>query len=474
MHILMATSECAPFIKTGGLGDVVGSLPQALMQQGHQCIVVLPLYKTSKHRENMEYITSYDIYVGSRKKYCGIFKYFYEGIEYYFIDNEEYFNRDQIYGYDDDEVRFGYFDFAVLELISHLQLNVDILHCHDWQSAMIIPLYYQKYCTHPYYENIKTMFTIHNIAYQGKCNPSYLQDIFGIPYELYENFRNDDCFNMMKSAIVYSNYITTVSPSYACEILSHEYGEGLQYILNYRKDDLFGIVNGIDDQLFNPKTDLTLSTQYDCDHLDLKLKNKVELQKQLGVQENQDIPMIGIVTRLTWQKGIDLILQEIHHLMKKNIQVVLLGTGDYHYEDALYKLGCQYPNKLKVILKYDFVLSNQIYGASDMFLMPSLFEPCGLSQLMAMRYGSLPIVRETGGLKDTVMAYNQYTGAGDGFSFKNYSGFEMMNCINYALETYQNKEVWYQLVKQAMTKSLNWTNSAKSYLHLYQKLMIEK
>ena len=473
MHILFATSECTPFIKSGGLADVLGSLPQSLQKLGHECIVVLPKYKDMKGTEELEYVTHYDIYMSWRKKYCGVFKCIKDNVTYYFIDNEEYYGRPGLYSYDDDYERFAFFDYAVLELISHLQIKVDILHLHDWQTAMIAPLYRERYAMHPYYDDIKIVFTIHNIAYQGKADPRIVNSIFGLPNYLYENgnLRNGDCFNMMKSAILYSDIITTVSPTYAKEILTDEFGEDLQYILRIRQNDLYGILNGIDYVVNNPKTDPNLIQNFDIDTVELKGKNKEALQKELGLKVDPNIPLIGVVTRLTWQKGIDLIINRLHEMMKRDLQLVILGAGDYQYEHVFEEVAQSYPDKLSVNLKYDFGLSCRIYGSCDMFLMPSLFEPCGLSQMMSMRYGTVPIVRETGGLKDSVAPYNEYLQTGTGFSFANYNAHEMMDTIDYALKVYQDKQAWQIIVNNAMKEKLDWEKSAKTYERLFNDLL---
>lgn len=473
MHILFAASECTPFIKSGGLADVLGSLPQSLQKLGHECVVVLPKYADMKGAEDLEYVTHYDIYISWRKKYCGVFKCVRDDVTYYFIDNEEYYGRPGLYSYDDDYERFAFFDYAVLELISHLQLDVDILHLHDWQAAMIAPLYRERYAMHPYYEDIKIVFTIHNIAYQGKADPRIINSIFGLPDYLYENgnLRNGDCFNMMKSAILYSDIITTVSPTYAKEILTDEFGEDLQYILRIRMNDLYGILNGIDYVINDPKTDPNLIQSFDVDTIELKAKNKAALQKELGLVEDPDVPLIGVVTRLTWQKGIDLIINRLDEMMKRDLQLVILGAGDYQYEQAFENVAKKYPDKLSVNLKYDFGLSCRIYGSCDMFLMPSLFEPCGLSQMMSMRYGTIPIVRETGGLKDSVQPYNEYLMTGTGFSFAHYNAHEMMEIMDYALQVYQQKDQWKQLVENAMNEKLDWEKSAKTYERLFNDLL---
>lgn len=472
MKIMMATSECNPFIKSGGLADVLGSLPQSLVALGHECCVVLPKYADMKFADELEYVAHYDIYISWRKKHCGVFKCEKNGVTYYFIDNEEYFGRPGLYSYDDDYERFAYFDYAVLELISHLQIEVNVLHLHDWQTAMIAPIYRERYAMHPYYSDIKLVFTIHNIAYQGKADPKLVNSTFGLPDYLYENgnLRNEDCFNMMKSAILYSDMITTVSPTYAKEILTDEFGEGLQFILRTREQDLYGILNGIDYISNDPETDVNLAKNFDVNTVELKLENKRALQKELGLPVEDDIPLIGIVTRLTWQKGVDLIINRLNEMMKRDLQVVLLGAGDYQYEQAFGHIARQYPDKLSVNLKYDFGLSCRIYGSCDMFLMPSLFEPCGLSQMMSMRYGTIPIVRETGGLKDSVIPYNEFSMLGTGFSFTHYNAHEMMDMIDYALSIYNQKEHWNQLVINAMNEKLDWEKSAQTYESLFNSL----
>lgn len=474
MKIVFATSEANPYIKSGGLADVLGSLPKALVQKGHECIVVLPKYQDMKLADTIEYVTNYDIWVGWRKCYCGVFKAEYDGVTYYFIDNEQYFRRPGLYGYDDDNERFAFFDFAVLELLSHIDIKPDILHLHDWQTAMIATLYKERYAYYEYYQGIKIVFTIHNIAYQGKCDPALLSDHFGLDNYLYYNgnCRNDGCFNMMKAAIYYSDIITTVSPTYAKEILTDSFGEGLQNILQMRRHDLYGILNGIDYETINPATDPEIVEHFDITNVDeKKVINKLALQKECGLPENKDVPLIGIVTRLTWQKGLDLIINRMEELMKRDVQVVILGAGDQKYEEPLKGIAAYHNQKLSLNLKYDFGLSCRIYAGCDMFLMPSLFEPCGLSQMMSLRYGTIPIVRETGGLKDSVQPYNEYENTGDGFSFKNYNAHEMMDIIDYALKVYQDKEKWQGLVHRAMEAKLDWDKSADAYLKVFNSLL---
>lgn len=472
MKILFATSEANPYIKSGGLADVLGSLPKALVQKGHECIVVLPKYKDIKLNDTLEYVMSYDIWVGWRKCYCGVFKAEYDGVTYYFIDNEQYFRRPGLYGYDDDNERFAYFDFAVLELISHVNIKPDILSLHDWQTAMIATLYKERYAYYEYYQGIKVTFTIHNIAYQGKCDPALLSDHFGLDNYLYYNgnVRNDGCFNMMKAAIYYSDAVTTVSPTYAEEILG-DYGEGLQSILGMRRHDLYGILNGVDYDVINPATDPQIVEHFDIDSVDKKVKNKLALQEECGLPVDADVPLIGVVTRLTWQKGLDLIINRMDELLSRNVQIVILGAGDLKYEEPLKAIAARYPDKFSLNLKYDFGLSCRIYAGCDMFLMPSLFEPCGLSQMMSLRYGTIPIVRETGGLKDSVEPYNEYENTGTGFSFTNFNAHEMMDIIDYALKVYEDKEAWDGLIHRAMSAVLDWDKSADAYLKVFRSLL---
>ena len=475
MRIVFATSEANPYIKSGGLADVLGSLPKALVQKGHECIVVLPKYQDMKLADTLEYVTNYDIWVGWRKCYCGVFKAEYDGVTYYFIDNEQYFRRPGLYGYDDDNERFAYFDFAVLELLSHIDIKPDILHLHDWQTAMIATLYKERYAYYEYYQGIKIVFTIHNIAYQGKCDPALLSDHFGLDNYLYYNgnCRNDGCMNMMKAAIFYSDVITTVSPTYAKEILTDQYGEGLQQILEMRKHDLYGILNGVDYDVVNPRNDDMIVRKYTPRSVKKgKLDNKLALQKEVGLPEDPDVALIGVVTRLTQQKGLDLIINQFETLCTRNVQVIILGSGDRMYEDALKGAAYNHQDKVSMQCKYDFGLSQRIYAGCDMFLMPSLFEPCGLSQMMALKYGTIPIVRETGGLADSVEPYNEFDQTGTGFSFTNYNAHEMMDTIDYALNTYyKDPESWSALIQRAMKAKLDWDASADQYIQLFESLL---
>ena len=474
MKVLFVTSEATPYIKSGGLADVLGSLPKELIKQGVEASVVLPKYRDMKLADTLEFVTSFYIWVSWRREYCGVFKTELDGVTFYFIDNERYFGRPGLYSYDDDNERFAFFDFAVLEMLSHLNIKPDIMSLHDWQTAMIAPLYKERYGYYDFYRNIKITFTIHNIAYQGKADPRLINDLYGLGDHLYYNgnLRHDNCFNMMKSAILYSDMVTTVSPTYAKEILTDEYGEGLQSILNMKRDNLVGIINGIDYDVNNPEKDPNILHHFNVENWKTeKVKNKLALQREVGLPEDEKTPLIGIVTRLTWQKGLDLILPKMEELVGRECQVVILGAGERKYEDALAYWGENYPEKVSCNLKYDFGLSCRIYAGCDMFLMPSLFEPCGLSQMMSLRYGTIPVVRETGGLKDSVAPYNEYEKTGTGFSFAHYSADEMMSVIDYAIKIYNDEEQWDVIVENAMNEKLDWENSANKYMEVFNKLV---
>ena len=474
MRVMYVASEATPFIKSGGLADVIGSLPKETAKKDVESIVVIPKYQDMKFVDQIEYVTNFDIYMGWRKRYCGIFKAEVDGVTFYFIDNEQYFRRPGLYGYDDDYERFAFFDFAVLELISHLNIKPDVLQLNDWQTAMIAMLYKERYCYYDYYQNIKLVFTIHNILFQGKADPHILEEFFALDSYLYYNgnCRNDGCLNMMKAAIFYSDVITTVSPTYAREILTDQYGEGLQSILEMRKHDLYGILNGVDYDVINPSKDQTIVKKYSPRSVKTgKLENKLALQRQVGLPEDSEVALIGIVTRLTEQKGLDLIINQFEAMCQRRVQIIILGSGDRMYEDALKGVAWEHQDKVSFQCKYDFVLSNRIYAGCDMFLMPSLFEPCGLSQMMSLKYGTIPIVRETGGLKDTVEPYNEYESTGTGFSFANYNAHEMLGIINYAKSVYYNhKREWNKIVDRGMKADFSWNNSARKYEELYREL----
>lgn len=471
MKVLFIASEAHPFIKSGGLGDVMGALPQELIDLDIDARVILPKHKNIKNEyvQNMKFIKWFMVPVGWRNQYCGLYEYKYNGVIYYFIDNEYYFGRDGLYGYGDDGERFAFFDRAVLVALKEIDWQPNILHCNDWQTGMIPALLTLEYKHDLFYSSMKSFMTIHNLAFKGYYPPEILPEVFGYDLRAYENgsMDLDGSVSFLKSGLVYCDQITTVSETYSQEIKSNFFGEGLQWVLNDRSCHLMGIVNGIDYNEYSPENDSLIFNNYDIDNLEGKLKNKLELQKELGLPQKEETPVIGLVSRLTHQKGCDLIINIIDRLLQYDIQVVILGTGDYVYEENFKNLQMRYPDKVSSNILFDNKLAHKIYAGSDIFLMPSLFEPCGLGQLIALRYGSIPIIRETGGLKDTITPYNQYTGIGNGFGFRNFNANELMYITEYALEIYRDKKVWENIVKQAMTSDNSWKNSAKKYKELY-------
>lgn len=475
MKVLFVTSEANPFIKTGGLGDVMGALPQSLNKLGVDTRVVLPKYRNIKdeYTRKLEFVKWFMVPVGWRNQYCGIFKYEYKEVTYYFIDNEYYFNRDGLYGYDDDAERFAFFDRAVLCFLKEIDWAPDIINCNDWHTGMIPVLQKLEYIKEPFYSNIKTVFSIHNLLFKGTFSPDILPNYFGYDYMPMANGSVElhGGVSFMKGALNYSDVITTVSRTYAEEIKTPQYGEGLDGLLIERSCNLRGIVNGIDYEEFDPEDDKLIFKNYNYKDLGGKTKNKTLLQKELGLPQKENTPMIGIVSRLTNQKGCDLIINIIDRLLQNDVQVVILGTGDYLYEETFKNLQYRYPDKISANIRFDNALAHKIYAASDMFLMPSLFEPCGLGQLIALRYGTIPVVRETGGLRDTINPYNQYNGAGNGFGFRNYNSNELMATIEYALDLYHNKEHWNRIVRQAMESNNSWEKSAKEYKKLYDEVL---
>ncbi|MGG1687622.1 glycogen synthase GlgA [Pseudalkalibacillus sp. NRS-1564] len=475
MNVLFAASEGHPFIKTGGLGDVIGALPKALQKQGANVSVILPKYQdmNETYKSQLELKETITVSVGWRDKYCGIEMLKLDGITYYFIDNEYYFKRSGSYGYFDDGERFSFFCKAVLEAIPYLEEQPDILHCHDWQTGMIPVLKKAHYRNHPYYEGMKVVYTIHNLRYQGVFPKTILHDLLDLSELHYNNegveFHGNVSF--MKGGLLYADYITTVSPAYAEEIKQPYFGEYLDGVMRKREDEFVGIINGIDTELYDPATDTALPYSYHATHL-LKEKNKTDLQKKLGLQVGEGIPVLALITRLVEQKGIDLFFRVLPQIMEEKVQVVVLGTGDEHYEHMLREAEARYPGRFSANIYFDDGVARQLYAASDLFLMPSQFEPCGISQLIALRYGSLPIVRETGGLKDTVLPYNQFTGEGHGFSFANYNAHEMLDTINLALDLYHHNEItWRKLVVRAMRLNYSWEASSVKYMNLYNNLL---
>ena len=458
MKVLFAASEAHPFIKTGGLGDVMGALPQSLTELGVEARVVIPKYKNIKDelKQNLQFIKWFTVPVGWRNQYCGVFQNKYKDVGYY-----------------DDGERFAFFNRAVLEFIKEIDWKPDIINCNDWQTGMVPVLLNLEYKNNEFYSNMKTVFSIHNLLFKGSFVPNVLPELFGYDYMPLTNgsVELNGSVSFLKGGINYSDQITTVSNTYAEEIKTQQYGEGLDGLLRCKSDFLKGIVNGIDYEEFDPEKDNLIFKNFTWDSISDKVENKLSLQKELGLPQRAETPMIGLISRLTHQKGCDLIVSIIDRLLQKDIQFVVLGTGDYWYEETFKNLQYRYPDKVSANIKFDNSLAHKIYAATDMFLMPSLFEPCGLGQLIALRYGSIPIVRETGGLKDTISPYNKYTGIGNGFGFKNFNSNELMQIIEYALTIYDDKDAWNNIIRQAMDSDNSWEKSAMQYKLLYEDVV---
>lgn len=475
MQIVFASAECAPFVKTGGLGDVAGSLPAALVRAGAEVIVMVPKYATIKdeYKAQMEHFSDFYVSLGWRNEYCGLEKLEHDGVTYMFIDNERYFARDYPYGFFDDGERFAFFSKAITESLQHLPagFECDILHCNDWQTALAPVFLREFYQGLPLYDRVKTVFSIHNVAFQGQFSDTVMEDILGVAHipAAASQLRCDACsINYMLGALRYADAITTVSPTYANEIQTPEFGEGLDGVLRERSYALQGILNGIDVAGFDPATDKRIAANYTVEDRSGKAVCKAKLQEELGLEVRDDRPLMVMVTRLTRQKGMDLVMYALDRILAGGVQVAVLGTGDRDYEDGLRYFQDKYPGIMAARIEFDPALSQRMYAAADMFLMPSKFEPCGLSQIIAMRYGTLPVVRETGGLKDTVIPYNEFTGEGTGFSFTNFNGDEMGDAVFRAARLFwDNRDAWNQLVTQAMSQDFSWTRSADKYLDLY-------
>lgn len=477
MKILFAASEAVPFVKSGGLADVIGSLPGALKQQAPDIRVILPKYGDipEAFKSKMKTVAAITVSLGWRNQYCGIQELEQDGIRYYFVDNEFYFRRTGLYGYGDDAERFIFFSRAVLEALPHLDFKPDILHCHDWQTGIIPYLLRRVYSEHPFYQPVKTVFTIHNLRYQGRFNRKLMQDLLGIGDDAFgmgddlEYYGDGNC---MKAALATADRITTVSKTYAEEIQTAYYGEGMDGVLRKRSWDgeLAGIVNGIDNELFDPMKDPNLVEPF-RNSLSKKRRNKAALQAELGLPVDERIPMIGIVSRLVEQKGFDLIQGVMEELLAENLQLVVLGTGEGKYEHLFQDKAYWHPDKVSACVTFNDGLARKIYASSDMFLMPSQFEPCGLGQLIALRYRSVPIVRETGGLKDTVIAFNEITGEGTGFTFCDYNAHEMLFAVKRALACYGDEEAWNTIIKNISKTDFGWEQSAKQYWSLYKTLL---
>jgi starch synthase len=473
IKVLLVASEVAPFAKTGGLADVTGSLPKYLKRLGVDVRIVMPKYKAipESFTKVMEYAGYTYVDVGWRHQYCGILKLEYDGIPVYFIDNEYYFSREGLYGYHDEGEQYTYFCKAVLEFLPKVDFKPDVIHCNDWQTGIIPLLLKAQYSQKPFFSEIKTLFTIHNLKYQGVFPKEIMDDLLNLGWEYYtmDGIEYFDHINFMKSGLVYSDLINTVSMTYAEEIKCDFLGEGLNSVLQKRSGDLSGILNGIDREENDPTSDKRLFAPFDANHPEGKYENKRRLQESLGLPLREDIPVIGIISRLVDQKGFDLIECVMREILELDIQLILLGTGDPRYESMFLQAASAYPAKASANIKYDGTLAQQIYAGSDLFLMPSLFEPCGLSQLFSLRYGTLPIVRETGGLNDTIQSYNELTGEGNGFSFTSYNAHDMLYTIQRAVNLYQDRELWLKLVKRALEQDFSWDRSAEEYMELYRK-----
>lgn len=473
MKVLYAVSEAKPFIASGGLADVAGSLPVALRRRLIGCRLVMPMYEgiPDEYKNEMRFITHITVPVAWRRQYCGIFELKYQGVICYFIDNQYYFKRQGIYGHYDDAERFAFFSRAVLEMIPYIDFKPDVIHCNDWQTALV-PVYYSKYyATREGFENIKTVFTIHNIQYQGKYGREILGDVAGFSEDDVSLLENDGCINFMKGAIECSNVVTTVSPTYAQEILNPWYAYGLDSILNARKYKIHGILNGIDTVSNDPATDKALPANFDVNHIEGKAKCKAALQKEMGLPVRADVPLIGVVSRLVSHKGFDLIKCVLDEMLSdSDVQMVVLGSGEWQYESFFSEAAQRYPDKLAVKLGFIPALASRIYGGSDMFLMPSKSEPCGLSQMFALRYGSVPIVRATGGLKDSVTD-SGILGEGNGFVFEDYNAHEMLHTVRRAIDGYADRDGWAILRRRAMECDFSWGRSANEYIKLYKQLI---
>ena len=479
MKILFTASECVPFVKTGGLADVVGALAPVLARQGHDVRVMLPLYGAipEKWVSKMTHVVDFEVELGWRRQYCGIEKLEQDGVTWYFMDNKFYFGRPYIYGLGGDEYeRFGFFCRGALNALPLLGFQPDVIHAHDWQSGMVPALLKIQYAHLPFYARMKTIFTIHNLQYQGIFGIREVQDVLGLGDSLWTGDKLEcfGCANYMKAALVYSDLITTVSPSYSEEIQTAYYGERLDGLLRARKNDVYGVLNGIDMVDYDPAIDQRIAATYSADDVAGKAACKKDLQERLGLEVNPEIPIIGMVGRLSNQKGLDLVDYIIGDLMKEKVQLVVLGMGESRYVNLFSWAESQYRGKVAARFTMDHALAHQIYAGCDMFLMPSQFEPCGLSQLIALRYGTLPIVRETGGLRDTVLSYNEVTGEGNGFSFFNYNAHDMLNTIKRALYFYNSrKDIWSMLQQRGMRGDYSWTVSAAKYVELYRGLLGE-
>ena len=475
MKVLFAASECYPFVKVGGLADVVGSLPAYLASKGMDVRVILPKYRDipMHFKEEMQPLQYFYVHLGWRRQYCGIDMIKKDGIIYYFIDNEFYFSRDSVYGSGEEEgERFAFFSKAVLDAIENLGFKPDILHCNDWQTGMIPALLKIQYRFDDFYSDIKTVLTIHNLKFQGVFNWEYISELLGLGGEYFtaQYFEYFGKINFLKAGIVFADKVTTVSPTYAKEIQSEYYGETLDGLMRTRGDSIVGILNGINVDEYSSKTDTLIYANFDKNDLTGKYECKRQLQNELGLEQSKETPIIAVISRLTDQKGFDLIARVIEEIIGLNVQLVILGKGDESYQDLFSWSAWRYNGKMATCIEFNEELAHKIYASSDMFLMPSRFEPCGISQMIAMSYGTIPIVRETGGLVDSVEPYNKYTGSGNGFAFSNYNAHEMLGIIKMAVECYHVEDIWKGLIKNAMERDFSWESSAGEYEKLYSQL----
>jgi starch synthase len=478
IKIWFASSEAAPFAKTGGLADVAGSLPKALRKLGADVRVVMPKYRQipPEYADRMKFLGYTMVDLTWRKQYCGVFSLEHEGVTWYFLDNEYYFFRDWYYGMYDDGERFAFFSKAVLEALPLIGFKPDIIHLNDWQTGLVSVLldaHYRDYRWNGFYKKIHTVFTIHNLKYQGIFPKQIMDDVIGLDWRFFgqDGIEFYDDVNYLKAGLAYSTVLTTVSKTYAEEIRHDFFGENLQGLISKRSADLYGIVNGIDYERNDPENDERLYKTYSVNNIEGKYENKKRLQEDCGLDVKTDTPLIGIISRLVQQKGFDLIEYMMSELMDLGLQIIVLGTGDRRYEDYFRWAQSRYPGRVSANICYDPVLAQRIYAGSDMFLMPSLFEPCGLSQLFSMRYGTVPIVRETGGLKDTVIPYNMYTGEGTGFTFANYNAHEMKDAAARAIGVYRDRDKWMKLMKNCMSQDFSWDRSAMQYIQLYNMIL---
>ncbi len=475
MKIYFVTSECAPFAKSGGLADVAYALPKKFAEFGHDVRVVLPLYSKISHeiRREFKYLKNFEVFMPHSDKYAGVFSYEKDGVTYYFLDNEEFFSRDELYGYADDGERFSYFSRAVLELMERMDFYPDIIHLNDWHCGPSATIFKDAFAWKDQFKKTKVIFTIHNLKYQGKFPYEVLRDNLGLSdsYYVYDKLEHFGSVNFMKAGINYADYITTVSKTYAKELQYDYFAEGLHSILQQRSHLIRGIVNGIDYEYYNPETDKDIFANYSSNDIKNKYENKIKLQRELSLNENLDAPIISMVSRLVSNKGFDLVSFIFDELMEENIQFVLLGSGEREIEDRFLGFARKYKGRVSVQSYFSEAMAKKIYAASDIFLMPSRFEPCGLGQLIAMRYGTVPVIRKTGGLADTVEPYNKFTGEGEGFAFQNYNAHELLFSTKAALGIYSEKEKWNRVVKQAMQRDHSWNNSAREYEKLYLEVM---